>query len=108
MWDNSIKALADYFSGKLDANIKATKLTMAYKRSTNDTQLKRYEFEKSTIEALLHELSAVQLKALTMHEKDRQSWQTISEELNIKLGSLTDMKYKLNKQLRKGLAEYGG
>lgn len=108
MWDNSIRLWADYYSGKLDANIKATKHVMAYRHSEDDTQLKQYEFEKSTIEALLHDLSAIQLKALTMHEKDKQSWQVISEKLGVKCGSLTDMKYKLNKQLRKGLAEYGG
>lgn len=108
MWDNSIRLWTDYFSGKLDANIKATKLVMAYQHSEDDTQLKQYEFEKSTIEELLNDLSAIHLKALIMHEKDRQSWHSISEELNVKLGSLTDMKYKLNKQLRKRLAEYGG
>lgn len=108
MWDNSIRLWADYYSGRLDANVKATKLTMAYKCSTNDTQLKQYEFEKSAVEKLLHDLSVVQLKALTMHEKDKQSWQVISEKLGVKCGSLSYMKCELNKQLRKGLAEYGG
>ena len=108
MQDKSIKLWTDYFSGKLDAHIKAAKLVMAYQNSEDDTQLKQYEFEKSTIEALLHELSAIQLKALIMHEKDRQSWQTVSEKLNVKRGSLTDMKYKLNKKLRKELAAHGG
>lgn len=81
---------------------------MAYKYSTNDTQLKQYEFEKSAVEKLLHDLSVVQLKALTMHEKDKQSWQVISEKLGVKCGSLSYMKCELNKQLRKGLAKYGG
>lgn len=107
MVDNINRLIADYFNGRLEVNIKSTKLKMAYEQSEDDTQLKLYEFQKSTIEDLLHDLQPIQLKALTLHEKQQCSWQDVSEKLGAKCGSLTYMKYELNKQLRKELSEHG-
>ena len=73
-----------------------------------DDKLQQLEQMKATIEALLRALPSTQLKTLTMHEKDNQSWQTISKRLGVTDSSLVEMRRKLIKQWRKELAEYGG
>lgn len=104
MVDNTNRLIAEYFNGRLEVNIKATKLKMAYEQNEDDTQLKRYEFQKSTIEELLHGLPPIQLKALTMHEKRQCSWQDVSSELGVKYGSVTYWKSKFIERLRERLA----
>ena len=94
--------LSDYFNGKLDVYIKIAKAQQA------DDKLQQLDQMKATIETLLRTLSSTQLKALTMHEKDSQSWQTISKRLGVTDSSLVEMRRKLIKQWRKELAEYGG
>ena len=73
-----------------------------------DDKLQQLEQMKATIESLLRTLPSIQLNALTMHEKDSQSWQTISKRLGVTDSSLVEMRRKLIKQWRKELAEYGG
>lgn len=106
MVDNTNRLIAEYFNGRLEVNIKATKLKMAYEQSEDDTQLKEYEFQKSTIEELIHDLPPIQLKALTIHEKEQCSWQDVSEKLGVKSSSLVYWKSKFIKRLRSHLSEY--
>lgn len=39
----------DYFNGRLDVNIKCTKLEMDYLKTNDDTKLKAYEAQKSAV-----------------------------------------------------------
>ncbi|WPQ68536.1 hypothetical protein [Weissella paramesenteroides] len=97
--------IRDYFSGRLKVNIKATKLNMAYEQSTDDTKLKMYEHQLETVENMLSELPAIQLRAMTMHEKDKKTWQQISYQFDAKYSVVANWKYQFNKQLQKRLAE---
>ncbi|SCB99052.1 sigma-70 family RNA polymerase sigma factor [Weissella bombi] len=94
------KLIQDYFSGWLEADIKCTKLEMAYLHSDDDTKLKEYEEQKAILDELLADLTPVQLKAITMHDKERKPWQAISEELGVKRLVLQKMKSRLIQKLQ--------
>lgn len=92
--------IKDYFNGRLEVNIKCSKLEMDYLKTDYDTKLKAYEADKRAVDEVLAVLTPIQLQAITMHDKDNQTWQDISEKLGIKRHKLQDLKSKVLKQLQ--------
>lgn len=92
--------IKDYFNGRLDVNIKCSKLQMEYLKTDDDTKLKAYEAQKTAVEEVLLTLTPVQLQAITMHDKDGRTWQDISDELGVKRYVLEDLKSKVLKELK--------
>lgn len=95
--------IKDYFNGRLDVNIKCSKLQMEYLKTDDDTKLKAYEAQKTAVNEVLATLTPIQLQAITMHDKDNMSWQDISDKLGVKRYRLNDLKCKLLKKLRSRL-----
>ncbi|ATF41546.1 sigma-70 family RNA polymerase sigma factor [Weissella paramesenteroides] len=91
--------IKDYFNGRLDVNIKCSKLQMEYLKTDDDTKLKAYEAQKTAVDEVLSTLTPVQLQAITMHDKDNMTWQDISDKLGVKRYVLEDLKSKLLKGL---------
>lgn len=91
--------LADYFNGKLDVYIEIAKAQW----STDNSKLKQLEHQKATIKELLHDLPPIQLKALTMQERDKRTQKDIALTLGIEYRTVVNWKEKFNRQLRKRL-----
>lgn len=92
--------IKDYFNGRLDVNIKCSKLQMEYLKTDDDTKLKAYEAQKTAVDEVLATLTPIQLQAITMHDKDGRTWQDISDELGVKRYVLEDLKSKVLKELK--------
>lgn len=91
--------IKDYFNGRLDVNIKCSKLQMEYLKTDDDTKLKAYEAHKRAVDKVLATLTPIQLQAITMHDKDNMTWQDISDKLGVKRYVLEDLKSKVLKEL---------
>lgn len=91
--------IKDYFNGRLDVNIKCSKLQMDYLKTDDDTKLKAYEADKRAVDEVLAGLTSVQLQAITMHDKDNMTWQNISDKLGVKRYVLENLKSKVLKEL---------
>ena len=92
--------IKDYFNGRLDVNIKCSKLQMDYLKTDDDTKLKAYEAQKTAVDEVLATLTPIQLQAITMHDKAGRTWQDISDELGVKRYVLEDLKSKVLKELK--------
>ncbi|MFP7153030.1 hypothetical protein PWO95_02405 [Weissella paramesenteroides] len=92
--------IKDYFNGRLDVNIKCSKLQMEYLKTDDDTKLKAYEADKRAVDKVLATLTPIQLQAITIHDKDGRTWQDISDELGVKRYVLEDLKSKVLKELK--------
>ncbi|XZO07627.1 hypothetical protein ABU186_08825 [Weissella paramesenteroides] len=91
--------IKDYFNGRLEVNIKCSKLEMDYLKTDDDTKLKAYEADKRAVDLVLAVLTPIQLQAITMHDKDGRTWQDISDKLGVKRYVLEDLKSKVLKEL---------
>ncbi|KAA8457453.1 sigma-70 family RNA polymerase sigma factor [Weissella paramesenteroides] len=91
--------IKDYFNGRLDVNIKCSKLQMDYLKTDDDTKLKAYEAQKTAVEKVLLTLTPVQLQTITMHDKDNMTWQNISDKIGVKRYVLENLKSKVLKEL---------
>lgn len=91
--------IKDYFNGRLDVNIKCSKLQMEYLKTGDDTKLKSYEAQKTAVDEVLATLTPVQLEAIVLHDKDNMTWQEISDKLGIKRYVLENLKSKVLKEL---------
>ena len=91
--------IKDYFNGRLDVNIKCSKLEMDYLKTDDDTKLKAYESDKRSVDEVLATLTPIQLQAITMHDKDNMTWQNISDKLGVKRYVLENLKSKVLKEL---------
>ena len=91
--------IKDYFNGRLDVNIRCSKLQMEYLKTDDDTKLKAYEAQKTAVDEVLLTLTPVQLQAITMHDEDNRTWQDISDKLGVKRYVLEDLKSKMLKEL---------
>lgn len=91
--------IKDYFNGRLDVNIKCSKLQMEYLKTDDDTKLKAYEAQKTAVDEVLATLTPIQLQAITMHDKDGRTWQDISDKLGVKRYVLENLKSKVLKEL---------
>lgn len=85
--------LADYFNGKLDIYIEVAK-------AQQSSKLKQLEHQKATIKELLHDLPPIQLKALTMQERNKRTQKDIALKLGVEYRTVVNWKDKFNKRLR--------
>lgn len=95
--------LADYFNGQLDVYIEIAKVQFEFKQATDDSRFKQLEHQKATFKELLHDLPPIQLKALTMQDRDKRTQKDIALTLGVEYRTVVNWKEKFNRQLRKRL-----
>lgn len=92
--------LSDYFNDKLDVYIEIAKVQFKLKQATDDSRFKQLEHQNATFKELLHDLPPIQLKALTMQERDKRTQKDIALTLGVEYRTVVHWKEKFNKQLR--------
>ena len=71
--------------------------------SNIDFNPKQLEHQKATFKELLHDLPPIQLKALTMQDRDKRTQKDIALTLGVEYRTVVNWKEKFNRQLRKRL-----